>query len=115
MQVLKQNVISQQVESRPPPPRHPNSRAPNHSLTFTIGARDVSRLIGRGGASIKELRSKSGCKIDVGDESDDRKMKEVEICVGGSSEEVCKKAQTMVEEHLGYNTGFYANNNVRFT
>jgi len=71
----------------------------------------VSRLIGRGGASIKELRNKSGCKIDVGDESDDRKMKEVEICVGGSNEEVCKKAQTMVEEHLGYNTGFYANNN----
>ena len=103
-----------QVESRPPPPRRPASNS--SSLTFAIAARDVAKLIGKGGASIKELRSKSQCQIEIGDESDDRgRHKEVEITVGGATDDVCKKAQAMVEDHLGYNTGFYSNNNVRMT
>jgi len=102
------------VDRRPPPrPRQaqPRGPEPNASLTFTIGSRDVAKLIGKGGASIKELRAKSGCRIEIGDETDDRgRNREVEICVKGSSEDVCKKAQEMVEEHLGYNTGFYNQN-----
>ena len=41
-------------------------------LTFSIGARDVPKLIGRAGATIKDLRTKSGCSIQIGEESDNR-------------------------------------------
>jgi polyribonucleotide nucleotidyltransferase len=33
-----------------------------------IGSRDVGKLIGKGGATIRELRQKSGCQIEVGEE-----------------------------------------------
>jgi len=77
----------------------------NCSLTFGIGIRDVGKLIGRAGASIKELRQKSGCRIEIGEEVG---RKEVEITVSGATDEACKAAQDLVEDHLGYNKGYYA-------
>ena len=39
-------------------------------VSSQIGAKDVGRLIGRGGATIKDLRLKSECQIEVANEGD---------------------------------------------
>ena len=51
----------------------PGSRRPRppieDALIVPIGGKDVGKLIGAKGANIKELRSQSGCEINVGGES----------------------------------------------
>ena len=45
-----------------------------------------------------------------------RRLKECEIEVNGPTDAACKKAEEMIYDALGYNKGFYdQNNNVRFT
>ena len=45
-----------------------------------------------------------------------RRLKECEIEVNGPTDAACKKAEEMVYDALGYNKGFYdQNNNVRCT
>jgi len=94
----------------PPPPKNNSTEHPC-KLTFSIGARDVPKLIGRAGATIKDLRTKSGCSIQIGEESDNRRLKECEIEVNGPTDAACKKAEEMIYDALGYNKGFYDQNN----
>ena len=45
-----------------------------------------------------------------------RRLKECEIEVNGPTDAACKKAEAMVYDALGYNKGFYdQNNNARFS
>ena len=111
MAVDEDGWISDENTYTPPPvfdvPAPSRNRRPprtaKHSSTFSIGKTDVGRLIGRGGSTIKDLRQKSGCEIDIGDED----RREVAITVYGPSDDACKAAQEMIEEHLGYNKGFH--------
>jgi len=74
-------------------------------MTTQISSKDVGKLIGRAGVSIKELRQKSGCKIEVGDQSGNF---ETEVMLSGPSQEIVEKAKIMIDEFV--TIFFYLNN-----
>ena len=67
-----------------------------------MSSRHVGRLIGRGGASIGELRQRSGARIEIGEEGDD----ETDIHLYGSDQQR-KDAERLVNEHLGYSNAYH--------
>ena len=67
-----------------------------------MSSRHVGRLIGRGGASIGELRQRSGARIEIGEEGDN----ETDIHLYGSDQQR-KDAERLVNEHLGYSNAYH--------
>jgi len=67
-------------------------------LEFEIARSDVGKLIGRGGATIRQLRETTGCKIETGDETHNATV----IHVFGPTEEKAQEARDKIEETLGY-------------
>ena len=72
-------------------------------MTTSIASRDVGKLIGRAGVTINELRQKSGCKIEVGERTDNL---ETDVKLSGSSQEILEKAKTMIDELVTILTEF---------
>ena len=65
------------------------------TMTTSIASRDVGKLIGRAGVTINELRQKSGCKIEVGERTDNL---ETDVKLSGPSQEILEKAKTLIDE-----------------
>ncbi len=78
-------------------------RPPNEGerSTVKVAANHVGKLIGRAGVQIKELRQKSGTKIEIGEEED----REAEVHVYGSQEQR-DEAKRLIYEVLGYDKGY---------
>lgn len=72
-------------------------RGGGESEVMQVESRNVGRIIGRGGAKIRELQDDSGAKIQVGREEDEYGMKTVEI--SGGPDEV-QAAKQMIEQCL---------------
>ncbi len=66
-------------------------------MAFQISSKDVGRLIGRGGATIRELRQKSGARIDIGEEGDF----DTDVHLRGTEDQM-REAEKMVNAELGY-------------
>ncbi len=62
----------------------------------------MGRLIGRGGATIKELRQRSGARIDIGEEGD----RETDVHLHGTDEQR-REAERLVNSQLGYSNAYH--------
>ena len=62
------------------------------SLVTQIASKDVGKLIGRGGATINELRQKSGCRIDI-NRDNNRNDISVDVTLTGQSQDAVEKCQ----------------------
>ena len=82
-----------------------DSQAPggsnNSAKVIQVGSRDVGKVIGSGGAKIRELQEMSGARIKIQDEVD-RKAYSRDIALHGTEEQQ-RKAEEMINEFLGYN------------
>lgn len=76
--------------------RNPRSgNTASESITMTISARDVGRIIGKGGCKIRELEQESGARIKIGEEEDG----ETVLTLIGTADH-SSKAQDLIEELL---------------
>jgi len=65
---------------------------------FQISSRDNGKLIGKGGSTIRDLRQKSGCQIELG-EGDDR---ETDVYVYGRTRVTLSKNEFVT---IGFDFG----------
>ena len=56
----------------------------NNSIKFTVPTRSVARILGRGGASINEIKDMTGAQIDVDKSTDDGNVTHI-TCRGTKS------------------------------
>ena len=70
---------------------------PRQKTTMDIAAKDVGRLIGKSGATIRGIKEQTGAGITIGEEGDFK----AEVIVLGD-EETAANAIRMIEETLGY-------------
>ena len=70
------------------------------TLVTQISSKDVGKLIGRNGATINDLRSKSGCRIDFPNER--QKGIVMDVNLSGPSLASVEKCRDLIDELLGY-------------
>ena len=58
-----------------------------HVMCSQISSRDTGKLIGKGGSTIRELKQKSGCQIELGEEGD----RETDVHVYGRTQVTLSK------------------------
>jgi predicted PilT family ATPase len=65
----------------------------DHTIKFTVPARAIARILGRGGANIKEIKDNTGAQIDVDKSSETDAV----ITVRGNKQGI-KEAQALILE-----------------
>ena len=74
------------------------------SLTFTVPARSISRIVGKGGVSINEIKDNTGAQIDVDKGSEDSAV--AHITVRGTQKAIneAKEAIVAIADQVGEET-----------
>lgn len=77
----------------------------NHTLKFTVPTRAVARILGKGGASINEIKDDTGAQIDIDKTIDDNNTV-TNIAVRGTKEAIsaAKAAILAIAEQVGEET-----------
>lgn len=76
----------------------------SHVLQFTVPTRAIARILGKGGASINEIKDDTGAQIDIDKVTDDNNM--TNITVHGTKEAIsaAKTAILAIAEQVGEET-----------